>query len=91
MQFEYYANGKTFLRTDSQGHSYTFRYNKFRRETTTVDERGNSQTHLFNEYGQPLQQLQGDGSRLVYEYQDTANPLSETRRRDALGHAVQYT
>ncbi|MCQ8105009.1 DUF6531 domain-containing protein [Methylomonas sp. SURF-2] len=91
MQFEYYANGKTFRHTDSQGHSYTFRYNKFRRETTTVDERGVSQTHLFNEYGQPLQQWQGDGSRLVYEYQDTANPLSETRRRDALGHAVQYS
>ncbi|AEG00906.1 RHS repeat-associated core domain-containing protein [Methylomonas methanica] len=90
MRFEYYANGKTFRHTDSEGHSYTFRYNKFRRETTTVDERGVSQTHLFNEWGQPLQQLQGDGSRLIYEYTDSANPLSETRRRDALGHAVQY-
>ncbi|HYE34308.1 glycohydrolase toxin TNT-related protein [Methylocaldum sp.] len=90
MTFEYYANGKTFRHTDSQGHAYTFRYNKFRRETTTVDERGVSQTYLFNEWGQQLQHQQGDGSRLVYEYQDTVNPLNETQRRDALGNEIRY-
>lgn len=90
MSFEYYANGKTFRHTDSQGHSYTFRYNKFRRETTTVDERGVRQTYLFNEWGQQLQHQQGDGSRLVYEYKDTANPLNETQRRDSLGNTIRY-
>jgi RHS repeat-associated protein len=90
MSFEYYANGKIFRHTDSQGHTYTFRYNKFRRETTTVDERGVSQTYLFNEWGQQLQHQQGDGSRLVYEYQDAANPLNETQRRDALGNTIRY-
>ncbi len=48
MAFEYYTNGKTFRHTDSLGQSFTFRYNTFRRETTTMDERGISQTYLFN-------------------------------------------
>ncbi len=76
MTFEYYTNGKVFRHKDSKGQTFTFRYNKFRRETVTTDERGISQTYLFNEYGQQIQHVQGDESRLKYEYTDTAHPLS---------------
>ncbi len=86
MTFEYYTNGKVFRHKDSQGQTYTFRYNKFRRETVTTDERGTSQTYLFNEYGQQVQHVQGDESRLQYEYTDTNNPLSETKRKHTLGY-----
>ena len=91
MTFEYYTNGKTFRHTDSLGQSFTFRYNTFRRETTTVDERGISQTYLFNEWGQQLQHVQGDGSRMRYEYTDSAHPLKETRRVHALGFETKNT
>ena len=99
MRFEYYTNGKVFRHVDAKGQSFTFRYNKFRRETTTVDERGVSQTYLFNEYGQQLSHLQGDGSRMDYKYEDVddpadpddfANPLSETLSRNTLGYDTRY-
>ncbi len=89
MTFEYYTNGKVFRHKDSQGQTFTFRYNKFRRETVTTDERGTSQTYLFNEYGQQVQHIQGDESRLQYEYTDINNPLSETKRQHTLGYETQ--
>jgi RHS repeat-associated protein len=90
MTFEYYTNGMVFRHTDSKGQTYTFRYNTFRRETTTIDERGISQTYLFNEYGQQVQHIQGDGSRYIYEYSDTNNPVKETIRRHLLGYETQF-
>ncbi len=90
MTFQYYTNGKVFRHTDSLGQTHTFRYNRFRRETTTIDEKGISQTYLFNEYGQQLQHIQGDDSRRIYEYTDTNNPQKETVVRQELGYETLH-
>ncbi|MCU7966048.1 MAG: hypothetical protein KZQ74_02415, partial [gamma proteobacterium symbiont of Bathyaustriella thionipta] len=90
MTFEYYTNAKVFRHTDDLDNHYTFRYNAFRRETTTIDERGIKQRYLFNEYGQQLSHIQGDGAQLSYEYSDRSQPLNETLRRHALGYETQY-
>jgi len=90
MTFQYYTNGKVFRHTDSLGQTHTFRYNRFRRETTAIDEKGISQTYLFNEYGQQLQHIQGDDSRRIYEYTDTDNPQKETVVRQELGYETLH-
>jgi|GEM_PF-1204005 len=85
LTLQYFTNGKVFRHVNELGKSYTFKYNMFRRETTTTDEQGISQTYLFNEHGQQIEHQLGDGSRMQYQYNDTNFPLSETTRIDGLG------
>lgn len=90
MTFEYYTNGKVFRHIDSLGQSYTFHYNKFRRETTTIDEKGIRQTYLFNEWGQQIEHVQRDNSKRYYEYTDGSHPLNETVVKNSLGYETQH-
>jgi YD repeat-containing protein len=90
MVFEYYSNGKVFRHTDNLGQTFTFRYNDFRRETTSIDEAGRKETYLFNEYGQQIVHTRADGTRLTYDYTNADHPLSETSWRNALGYTTEY-
>lgn len=89
MTFEYYTNGRVFRHINSEGKAYNFRYNPFRRESTTIDERGVSETFLFNDKGLPVEHTLGDGTRMRYEYTDARHPLSETARINELGYRTE--
>ncbi|WP_340680468.1 RHS repeat-associated core domain-containing protein [Paraglaciecola sp.] len=89
LTLQYFTNGKVFRHTNALGKTFTFSYNEYRRETTTVDEAGISQTYIFNQYGQQIEHVRGDGARTLYSYTDSANPFSETNRRNALGYNTQ--
>ncbi len=91
MTFEYYANGKVYQHTNELDETVTFNYNDYRREAISIDERGNEQRYFFNPNGLPLEIVYADGSKEVYKYEDTNDPMLRTRSIDAMGLETTYT
>lgn len=89
MDFEYYANGRTFRHTNSQGEVNSFTYNDFRRETVQVNERGFERRFFFNANGLPLKIIEENGGEWEYTY-DLNNPFNRISQTDPLGYTTSY-
>ena len=90
--YEYYATGKLFRRTDALNHTRTYTYNDFRRETTQINERGLSRKYFFDQYGNLSQLVEENGATHSYTY-DLATPASVYNRLSAKspkGYLTQY-
>lgn len=90
MTFEYYTHGKVFRHSDDLGHTNTFRYNDFRRETVQVNERGFTRQFFFDKYGNPLKIVEENGAVHDYAY-DPVRYMNRLSQTDPMGKTTAYS
>lgn len=91
MSFEYFVNGKVYRHTNGEGESFTFGYNDFRREATSLDEMGRLQRYIFDENGLPLEITDSLGGKELYSYEDVNDPMLRTSVTNAMGYETLYS
>jgi len=72
--YEYYANGRVFRVTDSNGQSHTFNYNLFRNLTEFTDENGNTETYIHQDNGLLTKQIHDDRTRQQFTWGTPETP-----------------
>ena len=91
-RYEYYATGKLFRRFDALGHSRTYTYNDFRRETVQINERGHTRSYLLDRHGNTVQLIEEDGATHTYAYDTTvpANVHNRISHQNPLGQTTAF-
>jgi YD repeat-containing protein len=79
LRYEYYATGRLFRRTDGMGHTRTYTYNDFRRETVQINERGHARRYEVDPFGNTTQIIEENGATHLFSY-DTAVPANVHNR-----------
>ncbi|MBC7994368.1 MAG: type IV secretion protein Rhs, partial [Rhizobacter sp.] len=92
LRYEYYATGRLFRRTDGMGHTRTYTYNDFRRETLQINERGHTRRYDVDPFGNTVQIVEENGATHLFGY-DTAVPANVHNRvskQDPQGLVTAY-